>query len=59
MGADVAVLDRNPEALPGVEAVLGNRVRTLFSTCDVVELLCPRAISSSRPFSCRAQPCRN
>jgi alanine dehydrogenase len=43
MGADVAVLDRNPEALRGVEAVLGNRVRTLFSTCDVVELLCPRA----------------
>ena len=39
MGADVAVLDRNPEA----QAVLGNRVRTLFSTCDVVELLSPRA----------------
>ena len=43
MGADVAVLDRNPEALRRVDAVLGNRVRTLFSTCDVVELLSPRA----------------
>jgi hypothetical protein len=43
MGADVAVLDRNPEALRRVDAVLGNRVRTLFSTRDVVELLCPRA----------------
>ena len=31
MGADVAVLDRNPEALRRVDAVLGNRVRTLFS----------------------------
>jgi hypothetical protein len=42
-GADVAVLDRNPEALRRVDAVLGNRVRMLFSTRDVVELLCPRA----------------
>ena len=32
MGADVAALDRNPEALRRVDAVLGNRVRTLFST---------------------------
>jgi alanine dehydrogenase len=31
------------EALRRVDAVLGNRVRTLFSTCDVVELLSPRA----------------
>ena len=46
MGADVAALDRNPEALRRVDAVLGNRVRTLFSTCDVVELRGP--ISSSR-----------
>jgi hypothetical protein len=30
-GTDVAVLDRNPEALRRVDAVLGNRVRTLFS----------------------------
>ena len=43
MGADVAVLDRNPEALRHVDAVLVNRVRTLFSTRDVVELLCQQA----------------
>jgi hypothetical protein len=30
-GADLAVLDRNPEALRRLDAVLGNRVRTLFS----------------------------
>ena len=43
MGADVAVLDRNPEALRRVDAALGGRVRTLFSTRDVVEVLCRRA----------------
>jgi alanine dehydrogenase len=43
MGADVAVLDRNPEALRHVDAALGGRARTLFSTRDVVELLCRRA----------------
>jgi len=43
MGADVTVLDRNPEALRRVAAQLGSRVRTLFSTRDVVELLCRRA----------------
>ncbi len=43
MGADVAVLDRNPEALRRVAAQLGSRVRTLFSTRDVVELFCRRA----------------
>ena len=44
MGADVAVLDRNPEALRRVDAVMfGGRVRTLFSTRDVVEMLCRRA----------------
>jgi alanine dehydrogenase len=43
MGAEVAVLDRNPEALRRVAAQLGNRARTLFSTRDVVELLCRRA----------------
>jgi alanine dehydrogenase len=43
MGADVAVLDRNPEALRRIAAQFGNRVRTLFSTRDVVELLCRRA----------------
>jgi len=43
MGADVAVLDRNPEALRRVAAQLGSRVRTLFSTRDTVEVLCRRA----------------
>jgi alanine dehydrogenase len=43
MGADVTVLDRNPEALRRIAAQLGGRVRTLFSTGDVVELLCRRA----------------
>ena len=43
MGADVAVLDRNPEALRRSATQFGNRVRTLFSTRDVVELLCRRA----------------
>jgi len=42
MGADVTVLDRNPEALRRIAAQLG-RVRTLFSTRDTVELLCRRA----------------
>ena len=43
MGADVTVLDRNPEALRRIAARVGGRVRTLFSTSDVVELLCRRA----------------
>ena len=43
MGADVTVLDRNPKALRRIAAQLGGRVRTLFSTRDVVELLCRRA----------------
>jgi alanine dehydrogenase len=43
MGAEVAVLDRNPEALRRVDTVFGGRVRTLFSTRDVVETLCRRA----------------
>ena len=43
MGADVAVLDRNPEALQRVDATLGGRARTLFSTRDIVELVCRRA----------------
>ena len=42
MGAEVTVLDRNPEALRRAAAQLG-RVRTLFSTRDVIELLCRRA----------------
>src|SRR5579863_6243392 len=43
MGADVTVLDRNPEALRRIAAQLGGRVRTVFSTPDVIELLCRRA----------------
>ncbi len=43
MGADVTVLDRSPEALRRVDTALSGRVRTLFSTPDVVELLCRRA----------------
>jgi len=43
MGADVTVLDRNPEALRRIVGQFGGRVRTLFSTADVVELLCRRA----------------
>jgi alanine dehydrogenase len=43
MGADVSVLDRNPEALRRVAAQFGGRVRTVFSTRDVVEVLCRRA----------------
>ena len=43
MGADVTVLDRNPEALRRIAAQLGGRVRTVFSTRDVIELLCRRA----------------
>ena len=42
MAADVTVLDRNPEALRRIAAQLP-RVRTLFSTRDVVELTCRRA----------------
>jgi alanine dehydrogenase len=42
MGADVTVLDRNPEALRRIAAQLGG-VRTLFSTRDVVEIVCRRA----------------
>src|SRR5262249_35996553 len=43
MGADVTVLDRNPEALRRIAAQFDGRVRTLFSTRDVVEQLCRRA----------------
>jgi alanine dehydrogenase len=43
MGADVVVLDRNPEALRRLAAQFGGRVGTLFSTRDVVERLCQRA----------------
>ena len=43
MGADVVVLDRNPEALRRIATQFSGRVRTLFSTRDVVELVCRRA----------------
>jgi alanine dehydrogenase len=43
MGAEVTVLDRNPEALRRLAAQFGNCVRTLFSTRDVVETVCRRA----------------
>jgi alanine dehydrogenase len=43
MGADVVVLDRNPEALRRIAAQFNGRVRTVFSTRDVVEVLCRRA----------------
>jgi alanine dehydrogenase len=43
LGADVAVVDRNPEALRRIASQFGSRVRTLFSTRDVVETLCRRA----------------
>ena len=43
LGADVAVVDRNPEVLRRIAAQFGARVRTLFSTRDVVETLVRRA----------------
>ncbi len=43
LGADVTVIDRNPDALRRVAAQLGDRVRTLFSTREVVESRCRRA----------------
>src|ERR1700688_2180095 len=43
MGADVVVLDRNPEALRRIATQFNGGVRTLFSTRDVVEVLCRRA----------------
>jgi alanine dehydrogenase len=43
LGADVAVLDRNPEVLRRLAAQFGNSVRTVFSTRDVVDTLCRRA----------------
>ena len=43
MGADVVVLDRNPEALRRIAAQFGAGCAPLFSTRDVVEVLCRRA----------------
>jgi alanine dehydrogenase len=43
MGADVTVVDRNPETLRRVAAQFGTSLRTAFSTRDTVEGLCRRA----------------
>ncbi len=43
MGADVSVLDRSSEALRRIAAQIGDRIRTLFSTRDVIEIVCRRA----------------
>src|ERR1700677_3334657 len=43
MGADVTVVDRNPEALRRIDNAFGGVVHTVFSTRDAVETLCRRA----------------
>jgi alanine dehydrogenase len=43
MGADVTVLDRNPEILRRIAARFGSRVRTVFSTRGTIDTLCRRA----------------
>src|SRR5512132_1160911 len=43
MGASVTVVDRNPEALRRIAGQFGPRIRTAFSTRDVVETLCRRS----------------
>jgi len=43
MGADVTIVDRNPDALRRMATQFGNRVQTIFSTRDAVEILCRRA----------------
>jgi alanine dehydrogenase len=43
LGADVVVLDRNPEVLRRLAVQFGNAVRTVFSTRDVVDTFCRRA----------------
>ncbi|MGP0093166.1 MAG: alanine dehydrogenase [Xanthobacteraceae bacterium] len=43
MGADVTIVDRNPDALRRIATQFGNRVHTIFSTRDAVETLCRRA----------------
>jgi alanine dehydrogenase len=42
MGAEVTVVDRNPDVLRRIDGAL-NGVRTVFSTRDAVETLCRRA----------------
>jgi alanine dehydrogenase len=43
MGSSVTVVDRNPEALRRIASQFGPRVRTAFSTRDVIETLCRRS----------------
>ncbi len=43
MGANVTVIDRNPEALRRIDNTFGGSVRTVFSIRDAVETLCRRA----------------
>ncbi len=43
MGASVAVIDRNPEALRRLALQFGDRVRTVMSTRDTIETLARRA----------------
>jgi len=43
MGAQVTVVDRNPDALRRIAAQFHGRVRTIFSAPDTIETLCRRA----------------
>jgi alanine dehydrogenase len=43
MGANVTVVDRNPEVLRRIAVQFGTRVGTVFSTPDAVNALCRRA----------------
>jgi alanine dehydrogenase len=43
MGAQVTVVDRNPDTLRRIAAQFHNRVRTIFSAPDTIETLCRRA----------------
>jgi alanine dehydrogenase len=43
MGANVTVIDRNPDALRRIDSTFGGGVRTVFSIRDAVETLCRRA----------------
>ncbi len=43
MGAEVTVIDRNPDALRRIANQFGTTIRTVFSTRDTVESFCRRA----------------
>jgi alanine dehydrogenase len=43
MGADVTVVDRNPDALRRIDAAFAGAAHTVYSTRDAVETLCRRA----------------